>query len=294
MTNDDHMQIGALQRAADGRVAPIGSFAVPFGLFVGVAVWLFAAALLVDLEYYDGYSAICNARFFLGLHEQYIGDRMPMMSIVLLPAELCKTWMGMHPLEVRPHHLTLAVLHTAYLVWVYLRSSGSLERSGARCSPLWPPFLTSCFSRTRPSLAMTCCQAPLLWMLIWSEDYRAAPKKRIWLALVALGTTAALLKQTYAIFWIIVLLVHAFPLILANAEKRARGLPVVWRLGAAAAVSGAITWIVLGCVFATCAPEVPLLALRWCTCAMLRMFMRGRISRFQYGFTCGIFPRMDG
>src|SRR5690348_15385270 len=89
----------------------------------GVAVWLLLSAALVDIEYYDGLSAICNARYFLRRAPFYFFDRGPLMAWLLMPAEALKDWLGRHPLDVRLHHATMAVLHTGYLaaVWAALR-----------------------------------------------------------------------------------------------------------------------------------------------------------------------------
>src|SRR5687768_8900444 len=76
----------------------------------GVAIRLLAAALGTQIEYYDGLSAIANARYFLGTSEHYIADRGPLMAWLLMPAEWVRSTLGLHTLDVRPHHALLAVL----------------------------------------------------------------------------------------------------------------------------------------------------------------------------------------
>lgn len=73
-----------------------------------------------------------------------------------------------------------------------------------------------------------------------------------WIALVALGVAAALIKQTFALFWVLILLAH---LVLALIEQRPIRiwLPTLIRLGMAAVVSAAVVWVgyalVLGSTF---------------------------------------------
>src|SRR4029453_13334060 len=83
-----------------------------------VAAWLAAAAVLVQIEYYDGISAICNARYFLGLSTFYFFDRGPLMAWVQMPAEFLKSWLSLHPLDVRTHHAAMALIHLGYVVVV--------------------------------------------------------------------------------------------------------------------------------------------------------------------------------
>ena len=45
--------------------------------------WLFTAALIVDIEPYDGFDVICNSRCLLGLTARYAFVRMPLMPLVM-------------------------------------------------------------------------------------------------------------------------------------------------------------------------------------------------------------------
>src|SRR5215470_3703233 len=124
----------AIKRIFGGGVfhrRPVVAAAVVVG---PVAAWLLLAAVLVDIEYYDGRSAICNARYFLGRSSFYLFDRGPVMGWLQMPAELVKDWLRLHPLEVRPHHVTMALLHVGYLLAVW----GALVRQlGQR----WSTFI---------------------------------------------------------------------------------------------------------------------------------------------------------
>ena len=230
------------------------------GIVLGsAAAWLAVAAALVDIEYYDGFSAICNARYFLGRSSFYLADRGPLMAWVLMPAELVKDWLGLHPLEVRPHHATMAVLHAGYLLAVY----GALVRLlGQRWSTViaFTTGITSyVFASYAPFISHDLLAGALfLWMLIWSDQIADAPRLRPWLLLVAAGTLAPLVKQTFGVFWIAVLIAHGVPtLVRADARHRTSPRALGWLAGGAIA-SGLLTWVIYGLVLANWAPQIPL------------------------------------
>ena len=223
-----------------------------------VAAWLLAAAALVDIEYYDGLSAICNARYFLGLSPLYLFDRGPLMAWLQMPAESLKVWLALHPLQVRPHHATMAVLHVGYLVVVY----GALVRHFGQGWSTLMAFATAVtsfiFSSYAPFISHDILPGALfLWMLIWSEDIAASPRiGRWWLLLVAAGTVAALVKQTFGVFWIAVLLAHVVSTVWLRPGRRDRtGSRAVWWLAGGAVTSGVLAWAIYGIVLASWAPD---------------------------------------
>ncbi|MEZ4654778.1 MAG: hypothetical protein R3E12_14635 [Candidatus Eisenbacteria bacterium] len=67
---------------------------VVFAILLG---WLAMAVSLVDIEYYDGFDSICNARYFLGWIDTYTATRGPLLGLLLVPAELIKGRMGLPP-----------------------------------------------------------------------------------------------------------------------------------------------------------------------------------------------------
>src|SRR6185295_20198515 len=84
------------------------------------------------------------------------------------------------------------------------------------------------------------------------------PRLRPWLLLVAAGTLAPLVKQTFGVFWIAVLAAHALPT-LVRADSRYRTPPraLGW-LASGAVASGLLTWLIYGIVLADWAPQIPL------------------------------------
>src|SRR5260370_22049854 len=151
------------------------------GVFFVIAAWLGAAACVVQIEYYDGLSAIANARYFLGATDRYVADRAPMMGLVLMPAELARTALGLHPLDVRPHHIFLALLHVAYFIMVYrllTRVYGSSWLVFAAWTAAIPNFVFFSYS---PFLSHDIIPGViLLSMLIWCDRFCSHPSYRLW------------------------------------------------------------------------------------------------------------------
>ncbi|MFC1706414.1 hypothetical protein ACFL59_06255 [Planctomycetota bacterium] len=228
----------------------------------GLALWLVGAALVCQIDYYDGYDTVCNTRSFLGTGEPYLANRAPLMGLVLVPAEYLRSALDLHPLDLRPHHVTMALLHAAYLLGVYTLLVQILGRG-------WPCFVA--FLATVPNfLFFTYAPflthdlvpgAVFLWMLLLAESFTLEPTWRRWLLLAVLGAAAALLKHMYAVFWIVVLVVQLSHLaVTEHGEDRRRGAKRWLLLAGAAALSGAVTWIALAVSLGPAAPQTPFLA----------------------------------
>jgi hypothetical protein len=226
---------------------------------VAVACWLLVAAILVDVEYYDGLSAISNARYFLGHSASYFFDRGPLMAWIQMPAETVKGWLGLHPLEFRPHHTTMAFVHAVYLVVVYRALVGHFGHRWSTLMAFTTAVTSYVFFSYAPFLSHDLAPGALfVWMLIWSEELARAPRLRSWLLLVMAGTLGPLVKQTYGVFWIAVLAAHVLPSLLRmDPIHRTSRRAVAW-LAAGAATSGVLTWIVYGLVLIDWAPDINL------------------------------------
>ena len=248
----------AIKRIFGGGVfhrRPVVAAAVVLG---PVAAWLLLAAVLVDIEYYDGRSAICNARYFLGRSSFYLFDRGPVMGWLQMPAELVKDWLRLHPLEVRPHHVTMALLHVGYLLAVW----GALVRQLGQRWSTFIAFATAITSYVFFSYAPFVSHdilpgALFLWMLIWSDEFARAPRLSTWLMLVAAGALGPLVKQSFIVFWIAALAAHVLSTLL-QADARHRTSPrALWWLTGGAVTSGLVAWLVYAIVLANWAPQVP-------------------------------------
>src|SRR6185369_13767519 len=126
----------------------------------------------VQIEYYDGLSAIVNARYFLNRTAHYVADRAPMMAFWLMPAELARTTLGLHPLDVRPYHFGLVLFHAAYLILVYrlmARVFGNSWLVFAAWVAAVPHFVFFLFS---PFVGHDICPGVLvLFMLFWGDRF---------------------------------------------------------------------------------------------------------------------------
>jgi hypothetical protein len=228
-----------------------------WALVAMVGVWLVLAAALVDVEYYDGLSAICNSKFFLGLQNYYIFDRGPLMAWILAPAEAVRSFFGRDPVDFRLAHATTAAVHVVYLVFV----CGALVRvfgyHWSTLAAITTAVTSYVFFSYAPFISHDLFPgALLLAMVIWSEDLAQSPRLAPWLCLVAAGTVAPLVKQTYGVFWIAVLAAHLPTLLRRDPSWRTSRRAMIWLvLGAAA--SGLITWILYAWVLRTWAPDVP-------------------------------------
>jgi len=205
-----------------------------------MVAWNLSAAFFVNVESSDGYASIINSQYFLGLSEGYRAQRNPMLSWLLMPAEWLATQLELHPFDVWLHHLFQALINALYLLGVYvvLRRYATDERVVLvvflATIPTYiffsyAPYLNTDFF---PGLIF-------LLMLLIAHRYVQRPSWQAWVALVVLGACAALTKATFALFWVILLLVWGCVLLWRGEVRRF----TVFVAGAG--VSGLITWVLL-------------------------------------------------
>jgi hypothetical protein len=222
-----------------------------------VAAWLLAAAVLVQIEYYDGLSAICNARYFLGLSTFYFFDRGPLMAWVQMPAEVLKSWLSLHPLDVRTHHAAMALLHLGYMVAVLRALTDQFGHRWSTVIALLTGITSYAFFSYAPFLSHDLAPGALLiWMLIWSEVFARQPRRATWGLLVVMGTLGPLVKQTYGVFWIAVLAAHMLPTALRMPPQHRTSRRALTWLVLGAATSAVLTWIAYGVVLSNWAPAM--------------------------------------
>jgi hypothetical protein len=230
-------------------------------LLCGLAGWLLVSALLVGIEYYDGYDAICNAAAILRDDLSFNGLRAPLMALLLVPAEHLKQTLALHPLDVRPHHLTMAILHTGYVLVVY----GLLVRRHAdRRACLWafvacvPSFV---FFSYAPFISHDILPgAILLSMVVLSDAFHTRPRASTWLLLVLLGAVGPLIKQTYALFWGSVLVAQLVVGLFGTGSDRPHLLARWASLVGGAVASGAVAWLGIALSLGSAFPDVPFLS----------------------------------
>ncbi len=228
-----------------------------FGLLAAtICCWLAWSLFVVNVEFDDGYATIANSQYFLGISNAYLWSRAPMLAWMLMPAEWIANALDLHPLDVRPHHLLMASIHLAYFwgVWRLLRG-----RFGSNLSTL------IAFTAAIPTVLFFCYAAFIssdlfpgliaLSMVLLADRHAERPRLWTWLALVALGAVAALVKHMYGAIWLALLVAHGC-LTIAGPRRNWMALA---QLGMAAAISGLIFWFAFALVLAHTLPEVPLL-----------------------------------
>lgn len=224
-------------------------------LACALACWLLASLYLVNIEFDDGYATIANSQYFLGLSDYYYWQRGPLMAWLLLPAEWMANLLDLHPLDVRPHHLVTVLLHLGYVagVWMILRRHHGaglpalLAFTAAVPTVLFFSYAPFVSHDLMPGLA-------LLWMLLRARTYLLAPSGRDWWLLATVGAAVVLVKQTYAAFWVVVLLAQMTWLPRAT-EGRRDWLRRWAALCGAALASACVAWLGYAWVLASSFPD---------------------------------------
>ncbi len=230
------------------KPAPRALVQAEIAVFCLLFAWLVAAALLVNAEPFDGWDTVGNARYFLGDAPHYRSNRCPLVSWLVLPGEALRSALHAGPWEIRPAHGAMALVHAAFLLSTYLllvrrhgREPGTLLAFGAAV----PTFL---FFSYAPFLSHDLFPGVLLLLMLFLAcRFEDRPGAGTWLALVALGTAAPLVKQTYSLFWVLVLAATALSLVVERKVSRKKAAAFLG-LAVGAAASGAATWLVLAWV----------------------------------------------
>ncbi|MGI9270633.1 MAG: ArnT family glycosyltransferase [Woeseiaceae bacterium] len=227
----------------DAHVIYVPSVRIFWVLWIVVTAWLLACALLVAGEYADGYQTIANSRYLFGDSPTYYFHRGPLAAIMLWPVEVLANLFNIGPLEVTPYHLYSAALHSLYLLGCWW----ALQRSGA--SPLARIFAflaaisTVVFYAYSPYLSHDILPGLLFLLMIYIANRWLSEGSRVdALLLVIIGAAVVLIKQTYALFWIVIVAYGAMAFLFRWDNGR-----VDWRrlgmLMSLAVLSGGITWV---------------------------------------------------
>ncbi len=204
----------------------------------------------------DGYAAIANAQYFLGLEQAYFWQRGPGMSFILIPAEWIAESLNFHPLDVRAHHTTMILLHLG-LLWFSWKELVKLY--GPRPS-VFLGFVAAvpCYLFFSYSPFVSHDLFPgiiVLWMLRLQMTYIDSPSAKVWFMLVLLGCMAALIKQTYALFWPITLVATWLSSLNRKPEKAPMNRAII-ALVCGATLSGIFTFVIYSLVLADSFPGV--------------------------------------
>lgn len=231
---------------ADQNIKLVRSFeCIILGLLI---VWLAFCALNVDIELYDGLDTIVNARNFTGQSSYYAENRAPLMGLLMVPADLVHTALELHPLDMRPYHVTMAFLHGLYLILVYLLLIRYFTRSIAVLVSFVVAIPNFIFFSYAPFISHDIFPGLLLLaMLLLADKFTLRPGIGIWLALVVVGAASTLIKHQFAFFWFLLLLAYAIILLPRSnlRDLHSSGVKIWLLLTAAAITSGIITWFAL-------------------------------------------------
>lgn len=253
-----------------------------------VTVWLIACAFLVQGEYGDGYQTIVNVRYFFGDSPNYYVQRGPLAAAGLWPVEVATQAFALDPLDVRPYHLYSALLHSAYLFgcWVLLRRAGG--NAAARLLAFATAVLTVLFYAYAPYLSHDLLPGLFFVLQIFlCNRWLERPNVRDASYLVLIGAGVTLIKQTYAIFWV-ALVVYAALAALLRWDNGRVTLRKLFTLGGLAAVSAVISWVAFALFIDEQLTDAPLLARPLALVAAVATQYRGDMSAL---FPVGLYLR---
>lgn len=224
-----------------------------------VLVWLVASIYFVNIDFDDGYTTIINSKYLLGSAPTYYWQRGPIVAILLMPGEFLARALALQPFDVRSHHAVMVILHFIYLVatWRLLKKCHG-EKLVTLLAFLAATFTIVFFSYA-PFISHDIFPgAIMVFMIKVAVDYWKLPSWRDWSMLVVLGAVLALIKQTYALVWFILLLAQLI-VYLASDRCWFPGFVKLIRMVAAAILSGLITWVVYGYFLESVLASTPLL-----------------------------------
>ncbi len=236
-----------------------GYDAVAWAFISVLLVWLGVSAFWVNIDFDDGYSSIVNAQYLLGLTPEYAWQRGPLLGVWLMPAEALANALGLAPFDVRLHHGLMALAHALYLVLCWQL----LKRIHGATGAVLGAFLLAIPSVVFFSYAAFVSHdifpgVIALLMVKLAHDFHLRPSGWVWMTLVALGAAAALIKQTFALFWFF-LLASFLMVAIGNGSDRRRLLQSWLRLAAGAVLSGVIAWLAYALVLSSMFADVAFL-----------------------------------
>lgn len=223
-------------------------------VWILISVWILACALLVKGEYGDGYQTMVNGRFFFADATNYYVQRGPLAALAMGPVELFRSWLNWSAIDVRPYHFYSGLLHSLYLFgcWMLLKRSG--DDRVAQFIAFSAAILSVVFYANAPHLSHDIIPGLLFLLLIFlCNRWLNAPSKMLALQLVLLGTAVTFIKQTYALFWVALVLYALLAYVLKFDDGRV-SLKKAGSVLGLAAISAVLSWIGYGLYIV---PEFP-------------------------------------
>jgi len=227
---------------SDAHLIHVPSARIFWVLWIVVTAWLVACAFLVNGEYGDGYLTIANSRYFFSDNPLYWLQRGPLAAIMLWPVEVLVELFNIGPFEVTPYHLYSAVLHSIYLLgcWWALRTTGASPM--ARILAFATAVTTVVFYGFAPYLSHDILPGLLFLLMIFiANRWLNKGGWRDAVLLVLIGAAVVLIKQTFALFWVFIVVYAGIAMVFRWDDRR-----VDWRklgiLLGFAALSGVLTF----------------------------------------------------
>lgn len=236
-------------------------------ILIIISVWTISAAYFVNIESADGYSLIANAKYFLGqksldTNNQFFPEKMPINSVLLIPAEWLKTYLNLPVFDVRIHHLLFGIIHALYLWSVYLQLRNHYIVNKSNESTILIAFLATIpsfiFFSYAPFLSVDIYPGAIfLFMLLLTYNFSIKPSWNTWIQLIIWGSAAPLIKQIYVVFWIVIIAIYGTSLLLKQRYRT-----ITWLITGAFA-SAIITWLLTSLALTKWDPQmqVPFLLL---------------------------------
>ena len=234
-----------------------------------ITCWLLLSAFLTQAEYADGYSTIVNGRYLYGDSEFASFQRGPLAGLAMWPVELFIDWMiEWNPMDVRPYHFYSALLHSLYVLgcWILLKSivPGQSKHAGtAQLLAFVAAILSVVFYAYAPYLNHDIIPGLLfLVMICLFHSWFDKPSIKISFWIVLIGTAATFIKQTYAVFWVVLIIYAVIAYVCKWDEQRVTGrkLSILFVL---ACFSAMLSWLGWGVWLATQMPNEPLILRPW-------------------------------
>lgn len=247
---------------------------ITLSILIIISLWVISSAYFVNVEYTDGYATIANTKVFLNQDilnpkslsfenfPKYFAERMPLNSILLMPAEWLARKLQFNVFDVHLHHLLFGLIH-AFYIWIvywllynyYIKKAGSFIAQTHLAVVI--AFLASIpsfiFASYAPFLSADIYPGAIfLIMMFLTQRFVDTQHWLTWLMLICLGSCAPLIKHMYAFFWIIIIVVYGIPLLL---DKRYR---IIIRLFSGALISAALAWLFLSLALRNWDPDSPL------------------------------------
>ncbi len=225
-----------------------------------ITVWLFACAALIGGEYGDGYQTIINGRYFFGDSTLYFIQRGPLPGLVLWPVEMFVQWFNWNLVDVRPYHFYSAFLHSLYLIgcWFLIkRIEGTLA---AQFLAFVAAILTVVFYAYAPYLSHDIIPGlAFLYLIFLCHQWIKRPSCFGAVLMVVVGTLVTFIKQTYAIFWV-VLIIYSIVACIFKFDDSLVTRKKLSILLVLSSISGLISWIGYGYLLRMEIPDVFILS----------------------------------